>query len=160
MTEQESRVQPYRGTLQHTEYAWNTYGVIVREGVTLEDVLKPGFWIYTKGLRSFDVLKVISETGEWECELRVLGVRPTGPALRVLNEWSGLVPADRPSDGVEHLGGSEYMVHGQVRVSYSRVNKWRCIRVSDGQILDKDLDDKSIAIKQAQQYIQIAAKAA
>jgi len=89
--------------LKRADYLWNTFGFVVDAQTTLDDVLKPEFYVNVKEqLKTLDVLHVVSASGEFEARMRAFLTKEGVLKLRIL-EVHGDEAAAEPAPSVDGL---------------------------------------------------------
>jgi len=108
---------------------------IVPENVTIDDVLKPGYWKNVAAkLAPFDIIEILAEDGTWEAELRV---------TRCEEQWAKVVVRHGPLQ-LETADKPETEASGYT-LKWSGARKWRIIRDNDGAVIKEDLPTKGAA---------------
>lgn len=133
--------------LQRAEHYFSAYAVVLPDGVTLADALKPEFWVHvTKRLRQHDTIRILPEDSSFFAEALVLSAG-TGFAklklLRHINLEDEIEPANDTSAAYAKWRGPH--------------SKWSVIRRGDGQVLQEGFAARIDAERQAAAYSSIAA---
>lgn len=89
-------IQAKPGTLENLHDCSVTLRHIAPIGTTLADVLRPDYWYNNvrevsqqrvHGRHAFNKIEVLSESGGWEAELRVMSVEGNMVETRLLRQW-------------------------------------------------------------------------
>jgi hypothetical protein len=84
------------GSLQRQMDASVTYRHIAPSDVTMADVESLDYWQNNKpeleqqrrtGEHAWNKIECIADSGEWECELRIVLIKGEGISLRKIREW-------------------------------------------------------------------------
>ncbi len=79
-----------------------TYYVEIPAKFTFEHTQNPEFWKHQTKLKSGDILEIVSENGDFDCECRVVSADRGYAILRVLREWHAPVEAQAEA-GAAHV---------------------------------------------------------
>lgn len=131
--------------LQLAEYYFSTYAVVLPNGVTLEDALKPEFWVHvSKRFRQYDMIRIVPEDGSYFAEALIAVLAPNYVKLRLLRSVSleddGEAVPDKDLAYAEWGGPHD---------------KWRVIRETDKTVLHKQLPSKMAAQQAAAAYTNL-----
>lgn len=125
---------------EHVRQFWH---VTTPEGVSVEDIVRPGFWAHVvRQLRPLDRIEVISETGEFFADLLVEKVATGNVTVTPLNVVRrDAAPAET---GVEL---EDYRIEWK-----GPHHKFAVVRKADNAKLIDGLSPKSAAVKWAQDH--------
>lgn len=127
--------------LQRAEHYFSIYAVVLPEGTSLDDAMKPEYWVHVANrLRQHDTIRIIPEDGGYFAEALVTAAGHGFAKVKLLRyeslEEDGAEPAETDPSYVK-WGGPH--------------SKWRVIRRSDGQVLKEGLT-KPDALREAIAY--------
>jgi hypothetical protein len=115
----------------------------VPHGVTIDDVLKPSFWAHVAQrfvpFRTY--IDVIAEDSSWVARLLVTGAdRNWATVHKIYHHQLTENKQEEPESDFE--------------VNFAPQQKWRIIRKSDREVIQKDIANKDEAIKWLKDYEQ------
>ena len=125
-----------------SEYARQDWVVNAAEGTNIADVLDPQYWAHVSAqMKPYDRIEVRQETGDWMLELLVLSCDRNWARVHLLEKYD-LVETDAPAPPAQ-----------------KHVVKWRgpqhkhcVVRISDGAVLQKDMDSAEAAAQWLKNY--------
>lgn len=126
------------------EYVRKQFHVEVGPDVTIEDVMKPGFWTHhVRKLSKNDIVEVLGSG--FELRLRVLETGIAYAKMRLLSMWKddAVVKADAKASEIEAPEG--YVV------DHTPHTRWRA-RMTDGTLIIRDQKTKQEAVEAARQH--------
>lgn len=129
--------------LQRAEHYFAAYAVVLPDGVSLEDAMKPAYWAHVaEKLRQHDTIRIIPEAGAYFAEILVLSAGRGYANVALLRH----IPLDD-----EAMAGDQGndLVDVKWRGPHS---KWSLVRKSDGAVLKDGLVEKVDAIREAAGY--------
>lgn len=133
--------------LQNAEHYFSSYAVVLPDGNSLEDALKPEFWAHVaQTLRQHDTIRIIPEDAGYFAELLVLSSGRGFVKVKLLRHVQ--------IDEAEADDGGNDLVEVKWRGPHS---KWSILRRSDGHVLKEGLVAKGDALREAASYTKIAA---
>lgn len=138
------KILPANSMNHMAEYERKNFHVEVAPDVTIEDVLKPGFWQHhIRKLGKYDLIDVLGHG--WELRLRVLETGIAYATMRVLSKWvdAEVSEANTKADSVEVPDG--YVVDHTPRTL------WRA-RMNDGTEIIRDQKTKQAAAEAARKH--------
>lgn len=130
--------------------------IVLPEGATLEDVLKPIFWAHVaKQMHRRDRLEVHAYNGTWAADLLVLDCADLMAKVAVLHKYdlqtaAGAVPLPEPPQNT-------------YKYDFTKAAGWRVIRIEDGEVMfkgSKTKDEATLWITNALRKFGGEAKAA
>ena len=131
------------------EHVRQIYRVIADEGLTVEDIKRPDYWVHVAArLRPGDRIEVEAEDGLWFAELYVRAASRMEAIVDVLRVCP-LGPDGKPAEVAESL----------YRVQFKGPKKLHCIiRNSDDVIVTEGISTKEAALHKAQNMVAAQAR--
>lgn len=123
-------------SFQLAEHRRNLWTVRVPQGVTIDRVSDPDYWVHvTKDLRVDDKIEVKAADGSWYAEFLVTKVDKTAAHV-----WLILYAdrTQRPAPVAERATETH-------KVEFGGAHKWRVIRLADKQVIHKGEPDEESA---------------
>ncbi len=120
------------GKLQLEDQGHNSFFVLADPGTTLEDVMKPEYWVHhARRVKIWDHLKVQAEDGEFYVELLVHAVTENSVFVKIIHvvEISDEVREEVSKEGFSVSWGGPQQ-------------KWRIVRNADGATINKGFPDR------------------
>lgn len=131
------------------DYNRTAYHIEVDPTVSLEDLLRPGFWAHHAGsLKRGDLIDVLSVDGAYDVTLRVVGTAIGMVEMRALRIWLRDEPAAAEEADIDAPAG--------YKVNYAPKHKWRVLMDGFADPISKDHASRADATRAA---IAHAAKA-
>lgn len=118
-----ARKSPAPTNLLRAEYVRSVYAVIVPEGVTLDEVKKPDFWVHVRTqMRANDIIEAQAADGSFDAAFRVMSISAVTGMMTFRMLWEAPVtavplsvvkpssPAGEARYEVRHKGHGKYIV--------------------------------------------------
>jgi hypothetical protein len=86
------------------EYSRQAYHLTIPRKWSFQDCLNPEVWKFVTRLRAGDFVTVVSETGDFDCDLRVVSADRGFAVMRVLREWHAPKEAMKAKPGDARTG--------------------------------------------------------
>lgn len=126
------------------EFARNVWSVKLDHGADHRSLLSPHAWAHTRGIKAGDRVEAAPVSGEWLADYYVRKVDAVGVHLALLSfhDFTSGVQSERPA--AESSAAEQDKP--DIKVGFTAGDKWRAVRVSDGEVLVKGLASKAEAI--------------
>jgi hypothetical protein len=130
------------GTFKLLEAAINTWHHIAEHGTTIDDVLKPEFFVHhAREVKVWNEIKVVAADGSFYLHLLVEAVADTGIYTSVIFSRQGASHIEQPDET-------------DFRVEFGGAHKWRIVRTTDGAVLNKGIPNKAEADRLMAEMLQ------
>lgn len=125
------------------EFARNVWSVKLDHGTDHLSLLSPHAWTHTKGIKAGDRIEAAPVSGEWLADYYVRKVDAVGVHLALLS-FHDFTSGVEVQPAAEKSSASE-QDKPEIKVGFTGGDKWRAVRVSDGEVLVKGLATKAEA---------------
>ena len=132
-----SSIQITAPRIEQAEFVRNVLHATPEAGTSHEEMLKPEYWTHVaKQLKPGTIIQAVPEDGLWFAEFYVVAASRTWAKVSLLrfHELSEIATPDVVDKGAEYKvewGGA--------------VHKWRLVRLSDKQVIKKEMQSKEDA---------------
>lgn len=138
------------------DYLRTYHQISVAHDVTLEDVLRPGFYAnHVDKLRVNDLIDILADDGGMDVQVRVTGKGTGMVQVRPLRVWLREDRASAPVDPDETAASDDEVPEGYV-VNFAPKQKWRVMTRDPHAIIHKDVASKAEAIDLAVKHSAMA----
>lgn len=120
------------------EFARNVWSVKLDHGTDHLSLLSPHAWAHTKGIKAGDRIEAAPVSGEWLAEYYVRKVDAVGVHLALLSfhDFTGVAVQATNAEQTEQS-------RPEIKIGFTGGDKWRAVRVSDGEVLVKGMATKA-----------------
>jgi len=130
------QLAPGKENFNQFEFHALRYSALIPHGVTLEQILVPGFWAHhAKDLRPGDEIRARAEDGSWMAELYIIEASRTSVIVQVLHKHD----LKRPVASKKAI--DEFIALHEIRWA-NPTYKHRVVRLGDGAILNQGFEQK------------------
>lgn len=115
--------------------------------ITVQDVLRPGFWAHHAGvLRADDLIDILSEDGGLDMQVRVVGKGIGMVMVRPLRIWQDEA---RTVDGAADEADSSLSAPDGYTINFAPKQRWRVMTNNPHEVISKDHPTKAAAVAAA-----------